>query len=350
MIKFIFILASIFIVGFFIVHDTWMVTITAFDFEVRTSILTVIVAYLLMLYLWHLIKKPFQWITGCKNWWEKRKQTKKEAYLFLALKTVLDHDTNAIKQLLKQKNTFFDKKSDENYIIEALFDPSTHIFEHLMHRENTELAGIKGLLEYAKNTGDISEASRLLQKAADKHPNEPWIQEALWNIQVSQNDWNESLNTLDILKKKGCIDKDKYTRQKALVFLKLGRVKEAYQLMPDQPETAIAYAESEPKKAQDIISDLWKKEPCWSAFPIFQRTISAEAPAKQMKAVEKLVKYNPSHKLSLLALAQTALSLEMWGVAKEYLTTYINMYPLTVSVHPAREFFPDVHNRKPRIL
>lgn len=332
MLKFLFILASLFIVGFFMVHDTWMIGITAFGFEITTSLLTVILALGLMWYVWRLLKKPFCWLGGCRDWLTKRKQTRKEAYLLLALRTVLDQDSQAIRDLLKQKKSFFDSKSDENYILEALFAPSTHAFEQLIHRENTELAGIRGLLSYAEKQGDYEEMARLLVKAAAKHPDEIWIHQARWTVQTHQSDWSDALQTLDILKKKGVLPKADYHFRQSLVLLKLGRVKEAYKLNPDHPAIACAYATAEPKKALSIVMDLWEKSPCDEAYALFKQAIAGEKSAKQMKLTEKLVRHNPTARLSLIALAQTAMDNDLWGLAKEYLTAYINAYPLTARV------------------
>ena len=194
------------------------------------------------------------------------------------------------------------------------------------------MAGIKGLLSYAQQNGDLAEVERLLQKAVQKHPNEMWIEEALWTVQTLQSDWAEALKTLDTLKKNNLVDKENYTLRRALILLKLGRFDEAYKLLPDHPAVAVAYATSVPKKARDILIKLWAKEPCRDAYLLFQKMIADETPAKQLKSVEKLVHGNPNHRLSLLALAQTAANNEMWGVAKDQLTAYLAVYPLTASV------------------
>ena len=85
MIRFLFILISVFIVGFFIVKDTWMVTIQGFGYELKASVLILIVGTFLFFYLVHLLKKPFGWWERCHNWFVKRRQDQKEAYLLLAL-------------------------------------------------------------------------------------------------------------------------------------------------------------------------------------------------------------------------------------------------------------------------
>ena len=332
MFKFLFILIVLCVAGFLMMPDVGIITVTAFGFRITTSILIVIAALAVVLYLWHLLKQPFLWLSGCQTWYQKRKQSQKEAYLLLALKTVLDQDSVAKNQLLKKKNTFFDKKSDENFIIEALFQPSPHTFEQLLHRPETELAGIHGLLGYAQKAGDWLETARLLQKAHDKNPNEPWVTKELWQAQILQSDWAASLKTLDVLKKQDLINKDEFRDRKAQILIKLGRVKEAYKLAPTRPEVALAYAKADPKKAKDIIEDLWPRNPSRDAFLLFQRAIAGDKPIAQEKAVRKLVRHNPEAKQSLLALAETATDLEKWGDVKEYLTTYLSLYPLTVTV------------------
>ena len=332
MIRFLSVLISLFIVGYLIAHDTWMVTITGFEYEVTTSVLVLALAFILLLYIGHLLKKPFHWLERYRNWSERRRQNRKEAYLLTVLKTVLDKDSRASQQLLKQRNHFFDKKSDENYLIEALFAPTPHVFEQLIHREKTELAGIQGLLSYARKGGDYDAVGRLLRKASEKHADEPWLQEMLWEVNVMQNDWAEALATLDKMKKTALVDQTEYTTRKALVLMKLGRVKEAYKLLPDHPAVALAYAELEPHKARAIVTDLWATAPTTEAFALFKKAIADEKPTKQAKLIEHLIQRHPSHKISLLVQAQTAMEQGLFGVAKEHLTAYLNTYPLTQTV------------------
>ena len=332
MLKFISILISFVVAGFLMVHDTWMITVTAFGFQVKTSLITLIVCLVLFFYLLCLLKKPFLWMRGCRQWYLKRKQNQKETFLLLALRTVLDQNSQIKKQLIKQKNNFFDKKSNENMILTALLEPSTHTFEQLIHREGTELAGVRGLFLKAQENGDLTEVNRLLQKALQKYPDEVWVREALWKNQVMLNDWAESLQTLDWVLDHKCLDKKKYQDRKSLLLLKLGRVKEAYKLNPKNIPIVLAYIKEEPNKALSVITDVWAYNPCWALFPFFESVIAGEKTATQMKRVEKLVKNNPENRFSLTALAQVAMNNELWGVAKEHLTQYLNAYPLTYRI------------------
>lgn len=329
MMKLIITLISVFLLGFLIVNDTWTITIIGFGYELTTSVFLFIIAIIALIYVMSLLRKPFGWISGYQNWCRTRKQNQKEAYLTLALQTILDRSSKNINVLMKQRKTIFPQKSNEALIIEALFKPTPYVFEQLIHREGMEIIGIRGLLSEAQKNGDLNEAARLLQKAEQKAPEETWIQESLWTLQTLQSDWGEALNTLDKLKKRGIVDKKTYMTRKACLLLKLGQAKEAFRLDPENPAAAIAYARQTPEKAINILSDSWEKTPSWETYLLFRDTIQSEKPAKRMKLTEKLVRKNKENRLSFIALAQTAMDAHMWGAAKEYMTSYLNAYPIT---------------------
>lgn len=329
MLKFIFILISVFLLGFLIINDTWMISIEGFGYQITASSLVFIVSIAIIIYLFHLLRKPFHWMNGYQKWAENKRRTKKELYFTSVLQAILEQRKDVISDVVKQRKNWFHAKSTEALLIEALFAPTPHVFEQLIQNPNTELAGIRGLLQYAQKTGDTNEALRLLQKAINKNPDEPWIQTSLWDLQVMQNDWSDALTTLDLLKKNKLISSGDYQERKACLLLKLGRSKEAFELAPDNPATAIAYAQAEPKKARDILFASWKKEPCWDTYTAFRKNIATETPSKRIKLIEKLIRYNPQHRLSLKAKVQTAIDAELWGIAKETLSTYFQAYPLT---------------------
>ncbi len=329
MLKFISVLIGVFVLGFLIVNDTWLVSVTAFGYQVTASALLFIVAIALFFYVIHLLKKPFRWLGGCGRWYADRKRSQKEAFLMQTLQAVLEQRQDVKKQLLKQRKNWFTPKSREFLLIEALFEPTPHVFEQLIQHPETELAGIRGLLSYAQKTGDLNEATRLLRKAAAKNPDEMWIMEELWRLQTLQNDWADALKTLDILKKNKHVTREEYDYRKGCLLLKLGRYQEASKLTPNNPTTALLQAKAEPAKALKILTKSWEKAPCWDNYLAFRDIIRTETPARQIKAVEKFVSSNPEHRLSLKAKAQTAMDAELWGVAKETLEAYMNAYSLT---------------------
>ncbi len=329
MTKFLLFLAIIAGVSFMAFQNIWPIHVTAFGYQISFSGVLLIAAFALLLYLLHLLKKPFHWAHQYQHWCSARQQDKRACFTTLLLKTLVDGDEENRRLLLKQRSTFFEPKSDAYLLVTALLEPSRHTFEQLLHRPSTELAGVRGLLDEAQKIGDWEEANRLLVRAARTHADTDWVLKALWTNEVMQNDWNDSLKTLDSLLKKRLISHQEYTSWKACVLLKLGRAKEAFKLAPENPATGLAYAQATPEKAKDILIKSWRLTPCWETYEAYKTLISTQPQTKQVKLVEKLISKNPTHHLSLLALADTARMASLWGMAKEHLEIYMKTYPLS---------------------
>lgn len=329
MLKLILFAISMVFVGYLIVTDGFMVSVSAFGYEVTLSIILLVVLVALFFYILHVGKKPFCWLFGFKERRDRKHLMKKEGFLTFSLQTVLDQNDSAIEKILHQKRNIFGKKDTEQLLLTAIFEPTPAIFEQLLQHPDTELAGIRGLFLEAQKKGDLTEASKLLNRAAQKYTAVSWLRQAQFDLQVLQNDWEEALKTIEDLKKRGLISKPDYLLKKSAILLCLDRPEEAFSLDPQNPATGLAYAQKNPSKAKDILMQSWKETPCWDTYLAFKKVIKEETPAKQIKWVEKLVSKNPTAKLSLLALADSAMGAEMWGLAKEHLDVYMQTYPLT---------------------
>lgn len=332
MLRIILFLAAMFITGFLIVQENWNISIGAFGYEITISTVLLILIIVILVYLIYLVKKPFTWICGIKNKMARSHLIKKEAYLTFALKTILDQDNESIRTILNQKKEMLGKDDIKHSLLDALFSPTPAIFEQLMHQKETELAGIRGLFLEAKKQGDLKEADKLLKKAEKNYPHVYWILTNHFDIQVLQNDWQNALDTLEQMKKGKLIQKDAYQLQKATLLFKIGKIKEAYELDKTNPAIAIAYAKEIPTKAADILIDSWQKTPCWETYEAYKRFFENQSAEKQLKAVYKLVNKNPDFRISLIAIADTAIRVELWREAKETLTAYLNSYPLTSQI------------------
>ena len=168
-----------------------------------------------------------------------------------------------------------------------------------------------------------------MEKADSAYPDVIWIKQAQLNLQLLQNDWQNALQSLEKLNKAKSIAKEKYIKIKACILYGLKRYKEAFELTPDNPPMAWAYADTVPNKSDDILKKSWSLTPTWETFERYYGLIKNETEAKQMKSVEWFVSSNEAAKLSLLAVADVAMKNHLWGVAKETLQNAINSYELT---------------------
>lgn len=332
MLKIILFLIAMFVTGFLIVQENWNVSISAFGYEITISTVLLVLMVAVLIYLVYLIKKPFAWICGIKNKMARSHLIKKESYLTFVLQTILDQNNASVQMILNQKKGMLEKNDIKHLLLTALFNPSTNIFEQLMHQTPTELAGIRGLFLEAQKQGDLKEADKLLTKAFQKNPHVSWVIISRFDIQTLQNDWENALITLETLKKEKLITKEQYIQRKACLLFKTGKIKEAYELDKTNPAIAIAYAKEVPNKAADIFIASWQKAPCFDTYLAYRKLIAALPAAKQLKAVQKMVSKNPTCRLSLIALADIAIQAELWREAKENLEVYLNSYPLTEQV------------------
>ena len=329
MLKAFLIVAGIVLIGFLIMDETYNFSVTAFGYELTFSMALLIVGAVVLLYLLHLLKKPFGWIKNYRTYRFQKNLLKKENFLTLVLTTVLDKNNVTQKMIMNKEKSLFAKGSTEQLLFEALFNPSESIFEKLKNNKGTELAGIRGLFLAAQTKGEIDTQTQLLEQAALAYPNVLWINQEQLNLQLLQNDWPNALNTLEKLNKAKAIQKEQYTTTKACILYGLKRYKEAFELTPNNPPVAWAYAEQTPDKASDILKKSWSLTPTWETFERYYAIIKNETEAKQMKGIEWFTSSNSACKLSLLANADVAMKNHLWGVAKETLQNAINSYALT---------------------
>ena len=332
MLKIILFMISMFLIGFLIVQENWDMTITAFGYEITLSTVLLVVLIVIGIYLISLIKKPFSWIFGLKNKRETKHLVKKEAYLTFVLETLLDQNNESIANILKQKKGMLQKKDIKHLLLTALFNPTKQIYEELLKTKETELAGIRGLYFISKQEGNLKEAEKLLSKAEQTHPNVFWVLKESYELATIQRDWHQALILLEKLYKQKQIKKDDYSTQKACLFFALGRIKEAYQLDKANPAFAVAYAKENSKNAVSILTYSWNKEPSFDVYKSYMEHFKALPAEKQIKAVQKLISKNKEFRISLIALADTAIRLEKWRLAKETLSAYLQSYPLTKTV------------------
>lgn len=329
MIKFFLILVGVFAVGTFALDKVWPVSVVAFGYQVQTSLITVAAGLFALLYLLDVILTPLGWMKKYRMRRYLKQVSSREAFWTLAAQTVLDKNPDNSRAVLKQVKSFYPADSTEALLIAGLFDAGGDSFEKLKDRPETELAGLHGLFQLARDKGDFNQMAVLLVAAQKRYASVPWVREGIWHAAVMQNDWKEALKVLDDLLAGKAVPRAEYARRKACLLLKLGRGGEAYRLDSANPAAALLYAEEKPPKARDILAESWAKTPCWDVFAAYARLIFHETPAQQMKLIEKLTRHNPMHKLSLLAVAQGAINAQAWGVAKETLNVYLEAYPLT---------------------
>lgn len=328
MLKLIITLAALFLAGFLIVNDHWFVTVSGFGYEMTVSSVLILLTVFVLFYLIHLFKCPFRWMSQFRGKRYQCQQGKRENYLIQIMQAVLENNTPEINRLSKQKKVY-QKKDPRQLLIEAFLSPNKEVFEALSERPETELAGLYGLYEIYKKSGDLNEQETILKRANANYPGIPWIIRGQFELSILQNDWEKAITQLELLKKNNLVSKAEYQKGMAGLYLKTGKAKEAFESDKGNPTFALAYAAECPKKAADILTVSWRLTPCWETYRAYMDLFQEEPAGKQMKMLKKLIAKNPTSRPALLAVADTSIRLELWRDAKETMDVYLQTYPLT---------------------
>lgn len=332
MLKIIVFLLSLLVVGFLIVHDNWMITISGFGYEATVSTVFLVCFVLLIFYLLHLLKKPLVWLGVMHHKMNTARFIKRENYLTDVLRYVLDQNNTSLSLLLRQKRSMFDKNDVKTLLSEAVLAPDKDVFEALAKQPLFELAGYRGLYQEALKTGDIKAQEKALTQAFEKYSSVSWVVAGLYSLSLQKNEWDSALTYLDNLKKNTFINKETYYARKADLLMKLDRPMEAFRLNPANVCFAVAAAGKNPQKAADILIKAWSFTSAREIYKAYMNLFASETAVKQMKALKKLIADNPTSRFALLATADTAIRLELWKEAKETLQVYLATYPLTKTV------------------
>ena len=94
-------------------------------------------------------------------------------------------------------------------------------------------------------------------------------------------------------------------------------------MLPSHIAIALAYAKTNPKKAEKILFKTWQKSPSWLVYLAYKEAIKNLPEKKRLKSILALTKSTRDERYSLLARADMDIDLENWARAKENLENYI---------------------------
>lgn len=216
----------------------------------------------------------------------------------------------------------------------------------LSSREDGGLLGHKGLLERALIARDLKEARRLVEDAASRDPEAPWVDQASFDIAVRSGDWTEARSHLTALRRHKLVADDAFRRlDGTLAFLEArdadlsGRSNETLRLTQEglkgdprlTPAAVLAAraARREDRKslADSILVDAWKARPHPDLVAAALEGYENETAAVRYRRVTDLVKGLPDDAASRLARAAAAMVAARWQDARADLQAVLKTDP-----------------------
>lgn len=211
-------------------------------------------------------------------------------------------------------------------------------FEKLSADRNTEISGIKGLLDLSLEEGDTDRALRLARRAFQLQPKESSTLDALLGLQAQTGDWRGARDTLIAKTKAGHLPKDIAARREAVLLLADARVAaeekeferarkavtEAIKKAPGlAPAAALATEllarEGQSRKASRVAIDAWRKSPHPSIATAFAAIEPDESPDSRKQRFGQLTAAAPDHPETRMLAAELELSANRFDAAHKAL-------------------------------
>jgi HemY protein len=213
------------------------------------------------------------------------------------------------------------------------------LFRAMAEEEDGLVLGYRGMIMEAARRGAWDEVDRLAAALRAKRPHVPWLAVLGYEQAIRTQRWVEAETALRQAAAARLIEPPEAARREAVLLLALSET----EARRKEDERALALAERAVKKAPDWLPALlvlaerqvgqghfrtalrgieraWQRAPHPLLIPLFLRAARASQPLDAYQRLEKLTRDVSNHPVSLLALGEAALSADLWGAARRFLT------------------------------
>lgn len=218
-------------------------------------------------------------------------------------------------------------------------------FRAMVERSDTRVLGLRGLHVEAQRRNDAAAARAIAEEAVKVAPGAAWAAQAVLESQTLSGDWDGAIATVEKQYAARVIDKDTARRRRAvLLTAKAAALEEtdppkakalaleAVSLAPTLvPAAAIAGRllahDNDPRKASKIIETAWKAMPHPDLAEAYARARHGDSRLDQLRRVEYLARFTPSHPEALLAVARAAIDAGEFATAHRALDEAVAIEP-----------------------
>ncbi len=237
--------------------------------------------------------------------------------------------------------------------------------DKLIANKETELIGLKGLLELGLLNKDYDAATEAVDRAYDIRNDLEWVIRNGMVLRARQRRWNDALNALEIgLNKKLSSSEARGLRLKATMLYELsqeaersGNRKMAMKLCAQASDldhslvaAAVKLSEyyiedgNQVRKAAGVLSRLWMKRPIAEICDAYVKLWPEDNKYISVQRVEQLCISNNNHILNKKVLAKYAMDAGIYGKARKELDDYLACAPLTKSTAKLMAIFEEKAN------
>ena len=210
----------------------------------------------------------------------------------------------------------------------------------LLNRPQTELTALRTLANKAMNEGDVVGALRHAQKALARKDAPPWALNVVLDVQISTERWTDALAVLETKLGKNVFQPDAYNRLRSRLLVReanralnngdsvnaAATAKKAMDLLEGRDDAVSVYAramaaQGKGRKASSAVEKAWQSKPSAELLSAYKALVPGESKLDWAKRIENLAKLVPEHTESRLGVAEASLNAELWGQARNRLST-----------------------------
>jgi HemY protein len=211
-------------------------------------------------------------------------------------------------------------------------------FEAMRKRQETALAGLRGLLDLALREDKRDEAIAYAQEARRLAPQDTALAEQLFALLVKSGQLGEAQELVIEASRAKAIDKAQASRKRALLLNERARraesdgetqdamsfAKLAVSNDPGFADAALRLARLQAEQGLDRQASV-TLEKAWRAQPVLELaqaycSLGDEAPLQRLRRADKLAVWHPESWAIQLCIGEIALEAKLWGQARKYLT------------------------------
>ncbi|MGF7158474.1 HemY protein [Rhodoligotrophos appendicifer] len=215
------------------------------------------------------------------------------------------------------------------------------IFESMAASPETEVLGLRGLFNQARQAGQYDEARQIAERALRTKPELPWASNAMLAVRSATRDWPGVITIIENQKRAGLITASQAQRKRAVV--ETAEAMEMEQTNPDEalrlavkahkaaPELAppvivaarILASRGGVRKAMRMVEKTWNLSPHRDLADAYAHVRPGDSALDRLKRVRSLVGQTPHSDESVIALARAAMEAHEYGEARDALASSI---------------------------
>ncbi|MGB7285498.1 MAG: heme biosynthesis HemY N-terminal domain-containing protein, partial [Salaquimonas sp.] len=323
--------------------------------QYETSLMVVLVAIVALvaaiMILWWLAKTILDSPRIMQRFFKARKKDRGYQALSRGLIAANSGDSASARKYTKESIKLLGQEplvellDAQSSLLEGNRDEARARFEKMLEQDETRLVALRGLYLEAERQGAGDAARHYAEEAHKSAPSLSWAGNAKLRYASKDGNWQEALAALEANKSAGLMTKDEAKRQRAVLLTaqamsvepadpvkaaKLAR--EAHKLAPTLVPAAIIGAKalarnSDIGRASGMLETVWKKEPHPEIAQSYIYLRMGDSAADRLKRARKLAAMKANHPEGNFIIAEAAIDVEDWKLARETMVPVLNTAP-----------------------